>query len=288
MRLLITLFLILLLSLPVLAADSISPAANALSANPGQTIYFPFAFTSEAGGTYSLRVESQNGWPRNIHVDTNGDGVRQSSEGVVTTTGLMAAGQTLAFFAAVNIPAGTLAGSFDTLSVKAANAAGQTVAVATYTAYSGSIPPPPTEPDPIIYDMGNYIGISFALTPANIDWDGVSAVGYGTFNITLYNANTSGNSRKIREFVAGWNSATAPPATITITNNKSGEVTGAVTLNYQSDVSFVAGSLTINGLPAPDPTMVSGGLSFSVTLPAGSATSASATAIGGQVSFPLP
>ena len=116
---------------------SVSPTSATMSNVPTQTIYFPFAVTNTRGATdsFSLSINSQSGWPRNIHVDSNGDGIHQSTEGTTTSTGSMATGATLRFFAAVNIPAGTAGGTQDTVTVKAACSSDASVsATVNYTA----------------------------------------------------------------------------------------------------------------------------------------------------------
>ena len=151
---------------------SISPTSATMSNAPSQTIYFPFAVTNSGGATdsFSLSINSQLGWPRNIHVDSNGDGIHQSTEGTTTTsTGSMAPGATLRFFAAVNIPAGAAAGTQDTVTVKAVSAANASVsATVNYTAQVAGSQTPGVSISPTSASLSNVptqtIYFPFAVT----------------------------------------------------------------------------------------------------------------------------
>ncbi len=91
------------------ANDNPAPA----SANPGSSVSFPLDVLNRGGNpdSYDLSATLPALWSATFYQDTNGNGVLEAGEPVVTDTGLLASGALGTFIAVVNVPAGTVPGA---------------------------------------------------------------------------------------------------------------------------------------------------------------------------------
>jgi hypothetical protein len=101
----------------------LSPATGSVNTQPGVGGYVPVAITNTGNGsdTFSLTVAGDSSWSPKIIVDSNGDGVHQSTETtVVTKTTAIAAGASYKCFVLTTPPSGATAASTFTLTAASA------------------------------------------------------------------------------------------------------------------------------------------------------------------------
>jgi hypothetical protein len=104
------------------AGVSLQPNTASQSRAPAEAVYFPAVLVNTGNGTdsFALSIVSQTGWAAEVLLDSNSDGVHQETEQTsISSTGNLAIGQSIRFFAAVHVPAGTSAGLVDNVSVTA-------------------------------------------------------------------------------------------------------------------------------------------------------------------------
>jgi uncharacterized membrane protein len=112
------------------AAAALSLGSTSQTGAPGTILYYAATLTNQGNGSdaFNIVVTSARGWTKACYLDSNNDGVHQSTETTaLSTTSAIAAGAAVKFFAAVTIPAGTAGGTQDTLTVAATSVGDTTV-----------------------------------------------------------------------------------------------------------------------------------------------------------------
>lgn len=163
---------------------SLSPTTATRTSLPDTTVFFPVSLVNSGSSSQSfmLTALSSKGWSVALYADTNGDGVRQNTEGtMVTGTITVAAGSQYRFFAATAIPRTVTVGTQAVMNVVAKLASDPSVMQSgSYTAIAGqragcSISPTGTA---VNAPPGQKAYIPFTLTN--------TGVGEDTFTLSTY------------------------------------------------------------------------------------------------------
>ncbi len=244
-----------------IASVNISPATNAKTTSRDSVFTeYPVTITNSGNGSdqFTLSSVSSKSWSRSFYVDSNGDGILQTSEinaGAVTQTAAIAADGTYKVFLRIFTPRdASLNGQVDTTVITATSQfdgnktntsqARTTVNTANFSNVSSGLSVTPTNPSPgdnVVYTMTVTNNGSVAATGVSFsDLFNTSLFSFVSATSTSGTVNTSSNPIL-------WNIGTINPGssvTVSITLQVLSGLSNGSVLNNTIAVTYTVGGVT--------------------------------------------